>query len=173
LGAILAERARKGVAVWFLYDAFGSSLPDAYIARLRAAGVRSAPFRPLRFRNLWVVQNRFHVRGIVVDGRVGWTGGFGIDDTWLGGGRKPSEWRETNVRFEGPAALQLEAAFVDVRRRSSELAARRCPVTRRADACSDSPLVLRDRRSSAGDRRVRDSHGESRQRQHARRQRRT
>jgi cardiolipin synthase A/B len=112
LGAILADRARNGVAVWLLYDAFGSSLPDAYIERLRVAGVRAVPFRPLRFQNLWVVQNRSHVRGIVIDGRVGWTGGFGIDDKWLGGGRTPTEWRETNARFEGPAVLQLLAAFV-------------------------------------------------------------
>jgi cardiolipin synthase len=112
LGAILAERARAGVEVFLLYDAFGSSLPDAYLDRLREAGVHAVAFRPLRFENLWVVQNRSHVRGIVVDGQVGWTGGFGIDDKWLGGGRRPDEWRETNVRVEGPAVLQLEAAFV-------------------------------------------------------------
>ena len=112
LGAVLAERARAGVAVYVLYDAFGSNLPDAYLDRLRSAGVRAVAFRPLRFRNLWVLQNRSHVRGIVVDGRVGWTGGFGIDDKWLGGGRRPGEWRETNARFEGPAVLQLQAAFV-------------------------------------------------------------
>ena len=112
LGAILTERARAGVSVNLLLDAFGSSLTDDYIARLRAAGVRAVLFRPLRFRNLWVVQNRSHVRGVVIDGRVGWTGGFGIDDKWLGAGRAPGEWRETNARIEGPAVLQLEAAFV-------------------------------------------------------------
>jgi cardiolipin synthase len=112
LGAILAERARAGVAVYFVYDAFGSNLPDAYLHELRTAGVRVVPLRPLRFKNLWVVQNRSHVRGIVVDGRLGWTGGFGIADKWLGNGLRPGEWRETNVRFEGPAVRQLEAAFV-------------------------------------------------------------
>ena len=112
LAAILADRSRAGVRVFLLYDAFGSSLPDAYLDRLRSAGVQVAAFRPLRFKNLWVVQNRSHVRGIVVDGRVAWTGGFGIDDKWLGGGRRPSEWRETNARFEGPAVFQLQAAFV-------------------------------------------------------------
>jgi cardiolipin synthase len=112
LAAILAERARAGVAVWMLYDAFGSALPGDYYDSLRSAGVRAVAFRPLRFRNLWVVQNRSHVRGIVVDGRVGWTGGFGIDDKWLGGGRRAGEWRETNARFAGPAVRQLEAAFI-------------------------------------------------------------
>jgi cardiolipin synthase len=112
LAAVLEERSRAGVVVYLLYDAFGSSLPKSYLAHLRAARVHAVPFRPLRFANLWVVQNRAHVRGIVVDGRVGWTGGFGIDDKWLGTGKRPGEWRETNVRFEGPTVRQLQAAFV-------------------------------------------------------------
>ena len=113
LSDILVERARAGVRVAFLFDAFGAGgLPRAYLAALRAAGVRAVAFRPLRLRNLWVVQNRSHVRGVVVDGRVGWTGGFGIDDKWLGDGHTDHAWRETNVRFEGPAVLQLQAAFV-------------------------------------------------------------
>ena len=48
----------------------------------------------------------------VIDSRVGWTGGFGIDDKWFGDGRTNGSWRETNVRFEGPAVRQLQAAFV-------------------------------------------------------------
>jgi cardiolipin synthase len=48
---------------------------------------------------------------VVIDGRIGWTGGFGIDDKWLGDGRSDGAWRETNVRFEGPAVRQLQAAF--------------------------------------------------------------
>jgi cardiolipin synthase len=112
LAAILQEQARAGVKVYLLYDAFGFDLPDGYFERLRSAGVKAVAFRPLRFKNLWVIQNRSHVRGIVVDGRLGWTGGFGIDDKWLGGGLHVGEWRETNVRFEGPAVRQLQAAFV-------------------------------------------------------------
>jgi len=112
LAAILEERARAGVGVFALLDAFGSGLPKSYLERLRSAGVHVVAFRPLRFSNLWVVQNRSHIRGIVVDGRIGWTGGFGIDDKWLGGGRRVGEWRETNVRFEGPAVRQLQAAFI-------------------------------------------------------------
>jgi cardiolipin synthase len=47
----------------------------------------------------------------VIDGRIGWTGGFGIDDKWLGDGHTNGSWRETNVRIEGPAVRQLQAAF--------------------------------------------------------------
>lgn len=110
---ILVERASAGVAVYLLYDAFGTEgMTDASRAALSRAGVRVVPFRPFRLSTLFVLQNRSHVRGIVIDGRVGWTGGFGIDDKWLGDGISGGAWRETNVRFEGPAVRQLQAAFV-------------------------------------------------------------
>jgi cardiolipin synthase len=95
-----------------LYDAFGTmDIPSQERAALRAAGVAVEPFRPIRLSTLHLAQHRAHVRGIVVDGRVGWTGGFGIDDKWFGDGRNHGSWRETNVRFEGPAVKQLQAAF--------------------------------------------------------------
>ena len=112
LGGILRERARAGARVLVLYDAFGTvDMPADQREALRAAGIVVEPFRPLRLSTLHLAQNRSHVRGIVIDGRVGWTGGFGIDDKWLGDGRRKSSWRETNVRFEGPAVRQLQAAF--------------------------------------------------------------
>jgi cardiolipin synthase len=112
LRGILIERARAGVRVVFLYDAFGTqNIPRDHSAAMRAAGVTVVPFRPLRLSTLYVLQNRSHVRAIVVDGRVGWTGGFGIDDKWLGDGHTDNGWRETNVRFEGPAVRQLQAGF--------------------------------------------------------------
>jgi cardiolipin synthase len=113
LGEILAERAAAGVRVLALYDAFGSQrTPSRHLDALRSAGVEVVAFRPLRFSTLHLFQNRSHARAVVVDGRIGWTGGFGIDDKWLGDGRSNGGWRETNVRFEGPAVLQLAAAFV-------------------------------------------------------------
>jgi cardiolipin synthase len=112
LRQILLERASAGVRVFLLYDAFGSlDIPASHLAALRAGGVVVEPYRPLRLSTLHLFQNRSHVRGIVIDGRVGWTGGFGIDDKWLGDGRTAGSWRETNVRFEGPAVRQLQAAF--------------------------------------------------------------
>lgn len=110
---ILRERARAGVRVFVLYDAFGTvDIPPAHRDALRSAGVVVQPFRPIRLATLHLAQNRSHVRGIVIDGRIGWTGGFGIDDKWFGDGRSNGSWRETNVRFEGPAVRQLQAAFV-------------------------------------------------------------
>jgi cardiolipin synthase len=112
LGEILRERAAAGVRVFVLYDAFGTAdIPRTEVNALRAAGVQVEPMRPLRLSTLHLAQHRSHVRGIIIDGRIGWTGGFGIDDKWFGDGRTGGSWRETNVRFEGPAVRQLQAAF--------------------------------------------------------------
>jgi cardiolipin synthase len=112
LGEILRERLSAGVRVFILYDAFGTvDIPAGELEAFRAAGANIEPFRPIRLSRLHLAQNRSHVRGIVVDGRIGWTGGFGIDDKWYGDGHTNDAWRETNVRFEGPAVRQLEAAF--------------------------------------------------------------
>lgn len=112
LSNILVERARAGVRVFVLYDAFGTvDIPARQRDALRAAGISVEPFRPIRLSTLHLAQNRSHVRGIVIDSRIGWTGGFGIDDKWFGDGHTAGSWRETNVRFEGPAVRQLQAAF--------------------------------------------------------------
>lgn len=113
LAEILSERARAGIQVYVIYDAFGSSaLGGDYAHKLRQAGVNIVPFRPLRLRNLWIIQNRAHIRGIIVDGDIGWTGGFGFDDKWLGDGRVGTGWRDTAVRLRGPAVMQLAEAGI-------------------------------------------------------------
>jgi cardiolipin synthase len=112
MAAILAERARAGVRVLFLLDGFGAqTLPAHYEDRLRAAGVDVRWLRRVKWFTLHKAAERSHARVVVVDGRVGYTGGFGLADYWLGGGHAPDEWRETNVRFEGPAVAQLQAGF--------------------------------------------------------------
>jgi cardiolipin synthase len=109
---VLCERARAGVRVLFLWDAFGSQdLPDEYRDSLREAGVEVAIFRPIRWYALESAYTRSHIRVVVVDACVGYTGGFGIDDKWLGDGRHPDQWRDTNARFTGPAVHALQATF--------------------------------------------------------------
>ena len=113
LKAILTERARAGVRVLFLHDAFGSQdLPDEYFDELRAGGVETSTFRPVHWYSIDKASHRSHIRVVVVDGAIGYTGGFGIDDKWLGDGLTDGQWRETNVRFRGPAVLQHQATFV-------------------------------------------------------------
>jgi cardiolipin synthase len=109
---ILKERSAAGVRVLLLLDAFGSqNLKKSWADSLRAAGVEVAILRKLRWYTIHNTADRSHVRVVVVDGRVGYTGGFGIADYWLGDGLHDDQWRESNVRFQGPAVMQLQAAF--------------------------------------------------------------
>lgn len=113
MARILSERARTGVKVRLLLDAFGSqNLKKEWKQGLKAVGVELVELRPLHWYSLHQASNRSHVRVVVVDGMIGWTGGFGLADYWLGDGRHEDQWRETNVRFRGPAVAQLQAAFV-------------------------------------------------------------
>jgi cardiolipin synthase len=112
MSAVLRERARAKVRVLFLVDAFGSQhLTDGYLDSLRSAGVEVARLRALHWLTISNATTRSHARVVVVDGRVAYTGGFGIADYWLGDGRHEEQWRESNVRFAGPAVMQLQAAF--------------------------------------------------------------
>jgi cardiolipin synthase len=109
---IVTERARAGVKVLFLLDAFGAqNLTREYLDSMKTSGVAVAQFRPLHWYSLDKFSHRSHIRVVVVDGSVGWTGGFGLDDKWLGDGRHDGQWRDSNARFLGPAVMQLQATF--------------------------------------------------------------
>ena len=112
MATILKERARAKVRVLFLVDAFGSQhLSNDYLNSLRSAGVEVAKLRKLRWYTIHNAADRSHVRVVVVDGHIAYTGGFGLADYWLGDGHHDEQWRESNVRFEGPAVMQLQSAF--------------------------------------------------------------
>lgn len=107
----LVERARAGVQVQFLRDGFGcTSLPRGWLDRLRAAGVAVATLRPVRWWSLHESMHRSHVRIVTIDDQVGYVGGFGFADKWIERDGTPG-WRETAVRFTGPAVAQLHGAF--------------------------------------------------------------
>lgn len=114
LSAILRERAQHGVSVQLLNDAFGAQgVTKGYVDSLRAAGVHTAVFRPVHWYEMQKLQNRSHIRAVVIDGRIGFTGGFGIADKWLGNGHTKDQWRDTDVRFTGPAVSQLQSTFAE------------------------------------------------------------
>jgi cardiolipin synthase len=112
LAAILKERAAAHVRVLLLLDAFGSqAMPRGWITDLRRAGVEVLLLRKLKWYRLHAAANRSHVRLAVIDGRIGYTGGFGIADQWLGDGVHADGWRDTNVRLEGPSVMAVQSAF--------------------------------------------------------------
>ena len=113
MATVLSAKAREGVPVLVVLDDFGHGpLARSWDDSLRAAGARVERLREMRWYALDRLGGRSHVRAIVVDGVVGYTGGFGLADYWLGDGHSPGHWRETNARFTGPAVAQLQAAFM-------------------------------------------------------------
>ncbi len=108
----MIDRVKAKVRVLLLMDAFGSQpLKGEWVDNLRKNGVEVAWLRPLKWYTLHKAAQRSHVRVVVVDGRIGYTGGFGLADYWLGDGRHDGQWRESNVRFSGPSVAALQAAF--------------------------------------------------------------
>jgi cardiolipin synthase len=111
---VLSERARAGVQVRVTIDWGGSlKMDNALVAGMEAAGVEVHRYRPLTWYNLHRVNNRTHRKLLVIDGRIGFTGGVGVADQWMGHAQDPAHWRDSHYRIEGPVVAQVQAAFND------------------------------------------------------------
>lgn len=112
---LLIEKARAGVVVRFLYDGIGSlGLNRRFLQPMRDAGIVVAPFVPGRtLAERWSLNLRSHRKIVVVDGRVGFTGGVNIGDEYLGLSPSHGYWRDTHLKLEGPMVLQLQQVFAE------------------------------------------------------------
>lgn len=109
-----SERARAGVPVSVIIDWVGSSRIDqSLLDAMQAAGVQVHRYRPLHWYNIGRMNNRTHRKLLVIDGRIGFTGGVGIADQWSGNAGDPEHWRDMHFLIEGPVVAQLQAAFND------------------------------------------------------------
>ncbi len=111
--AALSERARSGIKVRILLDGLGSSvaLDNHEVDRLKEAGCAFAYYHPTRAWRVDRLNQRTHRRILVVDGRIGFTGGVGFSDSWSGNAQSPKHWRDVQARIEGPVVTTLQAAF--------------------------------------------------------------
>lgn len=110
----LSDRARAGVRVHVLLDWVGSAkMEQRYLDELTEAGVEIERYHEPHWDHMARMNNRTHRKVLVVDGRIGFTGGVGIADQWLGNARNASEWRDTHFRVEGPVVAQMQAVFLD------------------------------------------------------------
>ena len=110
----LSERAQAGVRVNLLLDWVGSMrMDDALLQQMKTAGVKVRKYRPLRWYNLGRLNNRTHRKLLIVDGRIGFTGGVGIADQWSGHAQDVDHWRDMHFRVTGPVVWQFQAAFND------------------------------------------------------------
>lgn len=110
----LAERCRAGVEVKLILDAIGSApMSDDLKDFMRRNGVDIEHYHPIRWYTLSRANHRTHRKLLVVDGTVGFTGGVGIADEWLGNAESEKHWRDTQVRVQGPAVTQMQFGFMD------------------------------------------------------------
>lgn len=124
LSDVLIDRLQNGVAVNIIYDAYGSAdTPASLFDRLRKAGARIVefdPLNPLQARAGWKPNHRDHRKIMVVDGRIGFTGGINFDKVYenppsagvpANGDLRHAYWRDTAIRIEGPAVAELQKLF--------------------------------------------------------------
>jgi cardiolipin synthase len=116
----LADRARSGVAVHVILDWQGTrKLDHESLQSMKDAGIEIAEYNPVRpYRpSFWFrpqrLNNRTHRKLLIVDGKIGFTGGVGIADEWSGHAQDPRHYRDNHYRIEGPAVAELQAAFLD------------------------------------------------------------
>ena len=110
----LAERSRAGVAVHVLLDWLGSAkMDESMLQDMKDAGVEVARYHKPHWSHLARFNNRTHRKLLVIDGRIGFTGGVGIADLWRGDAQDTEHWRDTHFRIEGPVVAQMQAVFVD------------------------------------------------------------
>ena len=123
-GELLAGKRKEGVEVRVLYDSIGSmDTPKDFFEQMRQQGIEVREFRPMnpvKNPRIWDINNRDHRKIIVVDGKVGFTGGINIDNTYSSpsssrpGPKRGVEdgWRDTHMRIQGPAVKQLQTLFL-------------------------------------------------------------
>ncbi|WP_367871765.1 phosphatidylserine/phosphatidylglycerophosphate/cardiolipin synthase family protein [Luteolibacter sp. Populi] len=107
----LAVKARAGVKVHVLVDGVGCNCVNGdALRRMADAGVELEVYHIANFAR---TNERTHRKLLVIDGRLGFTGGVGIADNWDGNADSPEHWRDTQYRVEGPVVAQMQAAFLD------------------------------------------------------------
>ena len=111
---ILKRKAAQGVTVRVLYDDIGcmSTLPGDYHKTLRKFGIEATPFSRLRGNADSEFNNRSHRKILVIDGRIGYTGGVNIADEYINEVERFGHWKDTAIRLEGEAVWELTRLFL-------------------------------------------------------------
>lgn len=111
---VLIRKAKQGVEVRVLFDSMGCrTMHNRDWERLEDAGIHVAEFFPAVLGNLQLRANyRNHRKIVVIDGRVGFVGGFNIGREYIGKDKKFGYWRDTHICIEGSAVVSLAVRFI-------------------------------------------------------------
>lgn len=111
---LLKEKAAAGVEVRVVYDDIGcmSTLPGNYWKILKSYGIKATPFALLRGNADSEFNNRSHRKILVIDGKVGYTGGVNIADEYINATVRFGHWKDIGIRLEGEAVQELTKLFL-------------------------------------------------------------
>ena len=117
--SLLEEKAKEGVEVRAMFDAFGNMsndrpLKEKHLEEIRAKGIKIVEFDPITFPWVNHATSRDHRKIVVIDGRIGYTGGINVADYYLEGLEGVGEWRDMHSRVEGAAVAELQKIFLDM-----------------------------------------------------------
>lgn len=112
---LLIEKAKQGIAIYFLYDEIGSyQLSWHFLQELRDASIKVRAFHTTRGKgNRFQLNFRNHRKIVVVDGKVAAVGGHNFGDEYLGLSKQFGPWRDTHIRIEGPAVQAVQWSFLE------------------------------------------------------------
>lgn len=116
---LLAEKAKEGVEVRALFDAFGNwsnnqPLKKKHLKAIRDKGIEIVKFDPITFPYINHAAHRDHRKIVVIDGKIGYTGGMNIADYYIHGLPDLGQWRDMHMRIEGPAVNDLQEIFLGI-----------------------------------------------------------
>ena len=116
---LLAKKAKEGVEIRAIFDAFGNfsnnqPLKKKHLKEIREKGIEIVKFDPLRFPWINHVFHRDHRKIVVIDGKIGYTGGMNIADYYIEGLPEIGDWRDMHIRIEGEAVNYLQDIFLDM-----------------------------------------------------------
>ncbi|MFD1363490.1 cardiolipin synthase [Lentibacillus salinarum] len=111
---VLIRKARQGLEVRVLYDDMGSrKISRKFLHRLRKAGVKIESFFPAKIPKInFKINYRNHRKLAIIDGKIGYIGGFNIGDEYLGHNQKFGYWRDTHLRIAGDAVANMQTRFI-------------------------------------------------------------
>jgi cardiolipin synthase A/B len=110
----LTDRARAGVKVHVMLDFLGSmKASKENIDALEAAGCEVQRYHKPVWWQVSRINRRTHRKTLVVDGEIGFTGGLGVADAWIGNAQDPDHWRDTHFEVRGPVVAQIQSVFID------------------------------------------------------------
>ena len=111
---ILENKAQSGVEVRIFYDDLGSIffLNKEFIKQMRQKGIQCRVFNPLKVIVNMFMNNRDHRKITVIDGKVGFTGGYNLADEYFNITRPYGYWKDTGIKLQGDAVKSLTASFL-------------------------------------------------------------